>query len=286
MGESPSGCRDRDAATPGPAMTTISGTRRFSASDNAAMLSVQNTPMPMYVWRHRTFWIKCCTIGGHSVPARIVTAGEDTDGHPAPPREPFGCIRHQWREGGRAAQSEQHTLDQAELPQRRGCARKYVTSAEGNRAQHDCKHDPEAIAKATHQHATDAEADHGKRIRKGCRAARDPEFRLQCRGVRRPPTTCPHRLSSTATPRPQDASMRTRTLLAPPLWRASSPVDCAVTQRLLLLITSPNALLSGVPTWGLRPVCRNGNDREDQPSTPKPAKGRYQRPENAAGAFP
>jgi hypothetical protein len=64
----------RGAATPAPrcgAPTKCDQRRRRRrASASGNMVATQKTAMPRYVRRQPSLWMKCCTTGGQTVPAR------------------------------------------------------------------------------------------------------------------------------------------------------------------------------------------------------------------------
>ena len=58
---------------PAPAVARparAAGARRRRTSASGSMVTAQKTPMPRWVARHPAVSVKCCTIGGHRVPAR------------------------------------------------------------------------------------------------------------------------------------------------------------------------------------------------------------------------
>ncbi len=69
-GDIPSGRRDHEAAYALADVGGVSGGRRRSARASGTMVATQNTAMPRYVRRQPTVWMKCCTTGGQTVPAR------------------------------------------------------------------------------------------------------------------------------------------------------------------------------------------------------------------------
>ncbi len=69
-GDIPRGRGDRDAARGVVDVVLVSGDRRRRASTSGNMVATQKTAMPRYVRRQPWLWMKCCTTGGHTVPAR------------------------------------------------------------------------------------------------------------------------------------------------------------------------------------------------------------------------
>jgi hypothetical protein len=57
----------------------------------------------------------------------------------------------------------------------------HISCAQRNDAEDNRKNNTETIGQATHQHAAEAEADHGQCIRKGCRSPGNTELSLQRR---------------------------------------------------------------------------------------------------------
>ena len=49
---------------------TANGGRARMRRAISGIVTRQNTPRPMYVWRHPATSTKCCTIGGQTAPAR------------------------------------------------------------------------------------------------------------------------------------------------------------------------------------------------------------------------
>ena len=60
----------RAAARPVTAVGPAIGERRRSARASGSMVITQKTAIPRKVRRQPTLWMKCCTTGGHTVPAR------------------------------------------------------------------------------------------------------------------------------------------------------------------------------------------------------------------------
>ena len=70
-GDIPSGRDDRDADARGRGRRSRSAaTAAGAASASGTMVATQNTAMPRYVRRQPALWMKCCTTGGQTVPAR------------------------------------------------------------------------------------------------------------------------------------------------------------------------------------------------------------------------
>ncbi len=70
-GDMPSGRDGCDEARGAQEATGASrGDRRRSARVSGSMVATQKMAMPRYVRRQPTLWMKCCTTGGQTVPAR------------------------------------------------------------------------------------------------------------------------------------------------------------------------------------------------------------------------
>ena len=52
------------------AAVAVSGDRRRRTSASGSMVATQKTAIPTYVRRQPALWMKCCTTGGQTVPAR------------------------------------------------------------------------------------------------------------------------------------------------------------------------------------------------------------------------
>ena len=69
-GEKPSGRGEPVAARAPAGESSNAGGRRRSTSASGRMTATQKRPMPTCVWRQPAVSTKCCTIGGHTAPAR------------------------------------------------------------------------------------------------------------------------------------------------------------------------------------------------------------------------
>ena len=69
-GDIPSGCGERTVALDvADALSTSGDRRRRASSASGTIVATQKTPMPRYVRRQPCVSMKCCTMGGHAVPA-------------------------------------------------------------------------------------------------------------------------------------------------------------------------------------------------------------------------